>query len=99
MLGVGRSTSKKELDGFVKYRLLWQSKGERNMPVSVVAVAGMTANGLKDATGNPEIATTFSRRLGYYYLLIVGRKFTDRLTIQLTPTLCTQYCRKPAGAQ
>lgn len=87
MLGIGRSTSKKEMDGFVKYRLLWQSKGKRVMPVSVIAVAGITANGLKDATGNPEVPTTFSRRLGYYYSLIVGRKFSDRLTIQLTPTL------------
>ncbi len=87
VVGVGRSTSKKELDGFIKYRLLWQSKGARVMPVSVIAVAGMTVNGLKDVTGNPEVATTFSRRLGYYYSLIVGRKFSDRLTIQLAPTL------------
>ncbi len=87
MLGVGRSTAKKELDGFVKYRLLWQSKGKRIMPVSVIAIAGITAIGLKDVTGNPEIPTTFSRRLGYYYSLIVGRKFNDRLTLQLTPTL------------
>ena len=84
MLGIGRSTSKKELDGFLKYRLLWQSKGKRIMPVSAIAVAGIIVNGLKDVTGNPEIPTTFSRRLGYYYSLIVGRKFSDRLTIQVT---------------
>lgn len=86
MLGIGRSTSKKELDGFVKYRLLWQSRGKRTIPVSVVALAGITLNGLKEVTGNPEVPTTFSRRLGYYYSLIVGRKFSERLTIQLTPT-------------
>ena len=37
-VGIGRSTSRKELDGFVKYRLLWQSRGSKSVPVSVVLV-------------------------------------------------------------
>ena len=40
--GVGRSTAKKEVDGFLKYRILWQSTGRRNIPVSVVWVSDMT---------------------------------------------------------
>ena len=90
MVGIGRSTNKKEIDGMIKYRLLWQSKGEKKMPVSVIAVAGMTVNGLKDVVGVSGVETTFSRRLGYYYSVIVGRKFSDRFSLQLTPTLVHQ---------
>ena len=87
MLGVGRSTAKKELDGFVKYRILWQSTGKRNMPISLLWVSGIAINGLKDPVGNPEVPVKFSRRLGYYHELIIGRKFSDRFTLQLSPTV------------
>ena len=87
MVGVGRSTNKKELDAFVKYRILWQSTGRRNIPISLLWVSGATMNGLKDPVGNPEVSATFSRRMGYYHELIVGRKFSERFTLQITPTL------------
>lgn len=87
MVGFGRSTAKKEVDGFVKYRLLWQSKGKRNIPVSLIWVSGMTVNGLKDPVGIEGVATTFSRRLGYYHEIIIGRKFSERFTLQVSPTL------------
>lgn len=87
MVGVGRSTSKKEIDAFLKYRILWQSSGRRNIPVSLIWVSGMTANGLKDPIGIEEVPVTFSRRLGYYHELIIGRKFNERLSLQVSPTL------------
>lgn len=87
MAGFGRSTSKKETDGFVKYRILWQSKGRRNIPFSLIWVSGMTINGLHDPVGIEGVATTFGRRLGYYHEVIIGRKFSERLTLQLSPTL------------
>lgn len=87
MVGVGRSTSKKELDTFAKYRLLWQSTGKRNMPISLIFVAGATMNGLKDPVGNAEVPANFSRRMAYYYEAIIGRKFSERFTMQLSPTL------------
>ena len=84
--GFGRSTNRKELDGFVKYRLLWQSTGQRTIPLSLVWVSGMTLNGLKDPTGSTELPPTFSRRLAFYHQLIIGRKFNDWLSVQITPT-------------
>ncbi len=86
-IGIGRSTSKKELDGFVKYRILWQSKGKRNMPLSLIWVSGITYNGLPQPLSQPDVEVTLSRRLAYYHQLIVGRKFSDRLSLQLSPTL------------
>ncbi len=85
MVGIGRSTSKKELDGFLKYRLLWQSTGAKNMPVSVLGVSGVTYNGLNEPFGS-NVNASFERRLSYYQQLIIGRKFSDNFSLQLTPT-------------
>lgn len=86
-IGVGRSTLKKELDGFVKYRILWQSKGKKAMPISLVWVSGITRNGLEKPFTLPDVKVTNERRLAYYHQIIVGRKFSDKFTLQLMPTL------------
>ncbi|MEO5572329.1 MAG: DUF5777 family beta-barrel protein [Bacteroidia bacterium] len=85
MVGIGRSSSKKEVDGFLKYRLLWQSTGPRSVPFSLILVSGITVNGLKF---EDETRTNyFSSRLAFVNQLIIGRKFSERLTLQLSPTL------------
>ncbi len=84
-VGFGRTNQKKELDGFVKYRILRQSSGARNMPVTLVWVSGLTLNGLKDPY--PGEQTSTSDRLAYYHQIIVGRKISDRFSLQLAPTL------------
>jgi hypothetical protein len=85
MFGLGRSTFRKEVDGYAKYRLLWQSKGARNIPVSVLWASGFMVNGLRDPFDNVE--ATFSRRLAYYHQLIVGRKFSERFSLQASGML------------
>lgn len=84
-IGIGRSTLKKEVDGFIKYRPVWQSKGPGAVPFSLVLVAGMSAHTLKNT--DPSRKETFTTRSAYYYQAIVGRKFTERLSLQLSPTL------------
>jgi Membrane bound beta barrel domain (DUF5777) len=87
-VGLGRSTNKKELDAFAKYQVIQQSTGTKAMPFSLVAIAGITMNGLKwsDTTRK----NYFSSRLAYYGQVIIGRKFSDRFTLQLTPTVVHQ---------
>jgi hypothetical protein len=85
MVGLGRSTFRKEVDGFAKYRLLWQSKGARNIPVSVIWASGVNVNGLKTPFDNLEV--TFARRLAFYHQLIVGRKFSERFSLQTSAIL------------
>lgn len=88
MVGVGRSTLKKELDGYAKYRILWQEKGGKNpMPVSVAWVSGMTYNTLDNPFSQPDVKATFSRRSAYYHQLVIGRKFNDHFSLQVAPTL------------
>lgn len=84
-IGVGRSTYQKMLDGYLKYRILRQSTGKVNMPISLTAVSGMFVNTLKWA--NPERENLFSSRLSYTHQLIIGRKFSDGFTLQLVPTV------------
>jgi hypothetical protein len=85
-IGIGRtSTLNKEVDGFIKFRPVWQSTGPGGSPVSIVLVAGMSVNTFKNE--NPAKEYSFTSRTGYYYQAIVGRKFTSRFTFQLSPTL------------
>jgi hypothetical protein len=84
-VGIGRSTFKKEFDGYVKYRIIQQSKGEKSFPVSIVGIGGATI--FTKRWDNPAIKNYASSRLGYYGQVIVGRKFTEAFTLQLSPTV------------
>ncbi len=86
-VGIGRSTFGKEMDGFLKYRLLWQSTGSKNIPFSLIWLSGLTMNTLSMPFSEPNFEPTLARRMGYYHQLILGRKFNTRFTAQLSPTL------------
>lgn len=85
MLGIGRSTTRKEFDGFLKYRLIHQSTGSHPTPISLVTVAGITLQTLKWV--DPTKKYYFSDRFGYYYQIILGRKFSEGISLQISPTL------------
>jgi Membrane bound beta barrel domain (DUF5777) len=84
-IGIGRTTTQKELDGFVKYRPLQQASGPGGSPVSIVLVAGMSIQTYKNIDPGKEVS--FNLRSGYYYQVIAGRKFSNHFTLQLSPTL------------
>ncbi len=81
-LGFGRSTFNKELDGFVKYRIIPQSKGPGSFPISIVWVSGIT---MKTAKETDQFRAKMENRIGYYHQLILGRKFGTAFTLQLSP--------------
>ena len=87
MVGIGRSAYLKEFDGFIKYRLLHQSTGWHEMPVTVSLVFGTTeiSSDISDIALRTD--APFSDRLAYFYQVILGRKFSDKLTLQISPTL------------
>jgi hypothetical protein len=84
-IGVGRSKHKKEIDGFVKYRIIQQATGPRSLPFSLVGVAGTTLSTIP--WSDPTRENYFSSRMSHYGQAIIGRKFNDGLTIQIMPTL------------
>ncbi len=85
MVGIGRSSFQKVYDGFVKYKILRQSTGQRNMPVTLIYLADMQIRTLKFT--NPERENYFSSRLYYTHQVLIGRKFSENFSAQLMPTL------------
>jgi len=84
-IGIGRSNFEKTYDGFVKYRFLQQQTGKRNIPLTAVAISHMGINTLKWRF--PDRVNYFSSRLHYTHQLLLARKFTEGLSVQLSPTL------------
>jgi hypothetical protein len=83
-VGIGRTSVNKEFDAFVKFRPLRQSAGEGSWPFSLVWVSGITLNTMDWV--DEERKNYFSSRLGFYHELIIGRKFSDKFSLQLAPT-------------
>lgn len=88
MVGIGRSTYQKTYDAFVKYKLLRQSTGKINMPITLSYVATAGLNTLKWA--EPNRKNFFSSRLFYTHQLLIGRKFSESTSFQLMPSLVHQ---------
>lgn len=83
-VGIGRSSYQKSFDGFLKFKLLRQSSGEKNMPVTATWFSSMDLFSLK--WQDSERKNYFTSRLSYVHQLMIARKFNDYLSIQLTPT-------------
>jgi hypothetical protein len=84
-IGIGRSSYNKTFDGFIKYKLLRQSKGVKNMPVTMNLLAGMSVNSLK--WNEPDKEDYFRNRITYLYQLLIARKMTSNLSLQIMPSL------------
>lgn len=88
MVGIGRSTYKKEVDAFLKYAPIRQSTGPWSSPVTLAFVSGITMDGLDWA--DPTRQNFFTSRLGFYFEAIIGRKFSEAFTLQIVPTMVHQ---------
>ncbi len=84
-VGFNRNSVKKALDGFIKYRLLRQSKGKVNMPITLSLITSMAVETQKWADNTRE--NYFSSRLFYTNQILIGRKFNDIFTLELAPTV------------
>ena len=85
MVGFGRSNVNKAYDSFLKYKILRQGSGKRNIPISVSYFASAVCNTVKWADPNRD--NYFSSRMQYTHQLLIARKFNNDLSLQLTPTL------------
>lgn len=82
-IGFGRSSFNKELDFFVKSRILRQSTGQSSSPVSLVWVSGAAIKTID--WPESEVKHEVKHRVSYYHTLIIGRKFNSDFTLQLSP--------------
>lgn len=83
--GLGRSTFEKTVDGFVKARLFRQSTGSKNMPVQLTWLTSAECITMPSTTNSTY--ETFHSRLSYINQLMIARKFSDKFSAQLSPTL------------
>lgn len=83
-IGIGRSTFRKELDAFVKTRLLQQTKGTKNIPLTIALAAGATV-WTEPYVG--AVKPDFSDRSAFYFQMLAGRKFNSFFSFQLSPII------------
>jgi hypothetical protein len=95
MVGIGHNTHIGTYDGFVKIRILRQSKGKVNMPVSVTFLTGIAINSQKKSVLEDLMYTQtqsykiehFSDRVSNVFQLLIARKFSEGFALQVMPTL------------
>lgn len=86
MIGVGHSTFQKQYDAFGKFKILRQAKGGRwASPISVSAVSSVMLGTLK--WEDPTRKNFYTSRLAFAHQLIIARKFSEGLSLQLMPTM------------
>ncbi|WP_020527593.1 DUF5777 family beta-barrel protein [Flexithrix dorotheae] len=86
-VGIGRNSYEKTYDGFLKYKILRQSSGAANRPVSMVLFSSVALNTLKNEDIDPEREIPFSSRLAYTGQLLIARKFSPGFSLQIMPTI------------
>ena len=86
-IGIGRSSLEKIFDGFLKYKLLQQRLGTG--PVMPVTLTLFTSAAIRSLDWPEESEDVFEtkHRLSYTYQALIARKVTERLSLQLSPTL------------
>ena len=88
LVGAGRSSLEKTYDLYTKYKVLRQSN---LVPVTVTAMAGWGINTMPTGyimeSGSPMKFDNNIERYSYWSQVLVARKFTEKLSLQLMPTL------------
>jgi len=78
LAGAGRH----RFEGWAKFKLLRQQTGAKNIPVSVAWYSMFNVNAKKD----PTVASSWDK-FSFMHQLLIARKFSDKLSLQLMPTL------------
>ncbi|RXM52518.1 MULTISPECIES: DUF5777 family beta-barrel protein [unclassified Chryseobacterium] len=90
-LSLSRETNMKTFEGGIKYRLVQQNE---NFPVDVVGYHVMGANTALDKDTYPHLR--FSDRLSYLTQALISRRFSDKFSLQFTPSYVHKNLYDPA---
>lgn len=88
MAGIGRGNYWKTYDGFVKLSALRQSAAKGGSPVSVSLFASASDRTIK--LTDPSEIDNFSARMAYTGQLLIARKFSPSVSLQLMPTMISR---------
>lgn len=81
-VSIGRNSYDKTMDGYLKYKLIRQSKGGRNFPFTITALTGVAYKISMPLSDSVD----YIDRLAYNTQLFIARKVTPKLSLQLMPT-------------
>lgn len=81
MIGFGRSSYKKNYDGFLKYSIIEQSKNNK-IPFSVVYFSSISLESIKKNQEN----YPFAGRLNYCNQILVASRLNSKISVQFIPT-------------
>jgi hypothetical protein len=79
-IGIGRSGYDKIKDGYVRYKIFKQKKGAKNFPVTMTAFGSISYKASLPTNEKVD-------RLAYVGQLLIARKFSPKLSLQLMPTV------------
>lgn len=82
-IGIGRSSLEKTFDGYLKYKLVQQSDGDKGAPISISLLGSITNYTLR-FPDKPFLNARF--RTTYVTQLMMARKFSSAFSLQLSPT-------------
>ncbi|MBT1686991.1 DUF5777 family beta-barrel protein [Dawidia soli] len=84
-VSIGRNSADKIMDSYVKYKALSQRSGQKSFPFTLTALGGVAYSISPRRDDEPEGFETVDR-LAYTGQLLLARKFSPRLSLQLMPT-------------
>ena len=84
-VGIGRSSYLKTFDGYLKYKLLRQTEDAGEMPVSV-SLLSVASNYSQHIPKEVDSFLNIKYRTSFVTQLLIARKFSSRLSLQLVPT-------------
>ena len=84
MIGLGRASDHKMIDGFAKYRILRQTT-DGSMPISVTGLTSINIDSEPNSLLGVDYYQYFNSRLVYMGTAMVARKFNSKFSLQLSP--------------
>ena len=84
-IGAGLNTDRNTWDGFVKFKLLRQSKGAKKIPLSISGFVNTAI--YTNKWTNPDQKNYFTSRMTYTFELMLARKFGEVASLQIMPAM------------
>lgn len=87
MIGIGHSGAQKTYDAFSKIKILSQSSGVVNMPISLSFVPTIAINTLRHQDFIVKLDSAVKvKRVSYVFQLLIARKFSEEFSLQIMST-------------
>jgi hypothetical protein len=83
MIGIGRSTYQKQLDGFTKFKFVRQAKG--GSPITASGLASMMYKSIPFE--DPTRDNYYTSNMYYCGQILIARKFSEGISLQIMPTM------------